>query len=359
MRSGVPFPRTEMISLVPKTWSRRSRGSTASSRSRFGSPRPIPGVRPVLPRMYSRIACATRYAPRGSRRSCVFPLGDPADQDRLGLDTSDPRRDQVVLQNPITDRESRLRSSLLPSLLSLAGENFSRQVEALAVFEVARVFRRNSGGGLPVENLRATALLTRHADPGLWDRNDAPLFFVMKGMVERMASRLGRGGVVFSSGDDFPYLHPGAHASLALGGTRVGSMGELHPGVAEAFGLGARQAVVLDLDLDAAVDQPVEPLLYREVSRHPRVRRDLAVLLAKGQPAGEVVEAIRKTGGTSLVDVEVFDRYEGEGLAEGRVSVAFRLIFQRVDRTLKDSEVTKATDRIVQMLAHRFDGELR
>jgi len=59
------------------------------------------------------------------------------------------------------------------------------------------------------------------------------------------------------------------------------------------------------------------------------------------------------------VEVEVFDRYEGAGLPEGRVSVAFRLVFQRTDRTLKDAEVAKATDRIVQMLAHRFDGELR
>ena len=115
----------------------------------------------------------------------------------------------------------------------------------------------------------------------------------------------------------------------------------------------------LDLDLDALCARPATPWRYREVSRHPRVRRDLAVLLAEGQAAGEVVEAIRKEGGASLVDVAVFDRYEGEGLPQGRVSVAFRLVFQRPDRTLKDAEVARATDRIVQMLAHRFDGELR
>jgi phenylalanyl-tRNA synthetase beta chain len=77
------------------------------------------------------------------------------------------------------------------------------------------------------------------------------------------------------------------------------------------------------------------------------------------QPAGDVIEAVRKAGGKDLESVELFDRYTGEGVPEGRVSLAFRLVFQRADRTLKDEEVTKATDRVVRMLAHRFNGELR
>ena len=93
--------------------------------------------------------------------------------------------------------------------------------------------------------------------------------------------------------------------------------------------------------------------------RARRVRRVLGGRLASGQPAGEGVEASAEGGGASVKDVQIFDRYEGEGLAKGRVSVAFRLVFQRTDRTLKDAEVAKATERVVQMLAHRFGGELR
>ena len=77
------------------------------------------------------------------------------------------------------------------------------------------------------------------------------------------------------------------------------------------------------------------------------------------RPAGEILEAMRKKGGESLQTVELFDRYEGKGVPEGRVSLAFRLVFQRADRALTGAEVTKSVDRIVQLLANRFDGELR
>ena len=76
-------------------------------------------------------------------------------------------------------------------------------------------------------------------------------------------------------------------------------------------------------------------------------------------PAGTVQKAIRDTAGVDLIALELFDRYTGKGVPDGRVSLAFRLVFQRSDRTLEDKEVNKATDRVVRMLAHRFDGELR
>jgi phenylalanyl-tRNA synthetase beta chain len=89
------------------------------------------------------------------------------------------------------------------------------------------------------------------------------------------------------------------------------------------------------------------------------VRRDIAVILDRDQLAGEVQTAIRETAGADLVSVHLFDRYEGEGVPEGRVSLAFRLEFQKPNRALTDAEVAGATDRVVQMLSDRFGGELR
>jgi len=162
----------------------------------------------------------------------------------------------------------------------------------------------------------------------------------------------------FPSASPPPYLHPGAAAALEVGGSVIGSIGELHPDVAMAFALDTRCAV-LELDLEALAALPQAEPRYRDVSRQPSVRRDLAVVVDADQPAGEVLEAIRKTGGKDLIQVELFDRYTGKAVAAGRTSLAFRLVFQRFDRTLKDEEVTKTTDRIVKMLAHRFNGELR
>ena len=94
-------------------------------------------------------------------------------------------------------------------------------------------------------------------------------------------------------------------------------------------------------------------------SRQPQARRDLAVLLDREQPAGEVLAAVERAAGADLVSSELFDRYEGEKVPEGKVSLAFRLVFQRTDRALTEKEVVKATDRVVRMLSHRFGGELR
>ena len=113
------------------------------------------------------------------------------------------------------------------------------------------------------------------------------------------------------------------------------------------------------LDLDAITATAPAPVRYSEVSRQPSVRRDLAVLLSREVPARGVLDAIRGTAGPHLVAAEIFDRYEGTGVPEGRVSVAFRLVFQRPDRTLLDTEVARATERVVRMLADRFGGELR
>jgi phenylalanyl-tRNA synthetase beta chain len=113
------------------------------------------------------------------------------------------------------------------------------------------------------------------------------------------------------------------------------------------------------LGLGALAAATPDPVRYREVSRQPSVRRDLAVLLPRDAAAARVLEAIRGTAGPHLVEASVFDRYEGRGVPEGRVSVAFRLVFQRPDRTLTDAEVARAIERVVGMLADRFQGELR
>jgi phenylalanyl-tRNA synthetase beta chain len=143
-----------------------------------------------------------------------------------------------------------------------------------------------------------------------------------------------------------------------VAGRCVGRVGELHPEVAGGFEIDAACAW-LELDLDALGAAQKKDVQFREVSREPSIRRDLAALLDRNQSAGELLEAIRKAGGQDLVSVELFDRYEGKGVPRGRVSLAFRLVFQRGDRTLSDTEVGKSLDRVVRTLTNRFGAELR
>jgi phenylalanyl-tRNA synthetase beta chain len=138
----------------------------------------------------------------------------------------------------------------------------------------------------------------------------------------------------------------------------VGTVGELHPEVAANFAIDVPCALI-ELDLGRLEAQPRHPKVFLELSRQPAARRDLAVLLDDDVAAGEVLAAIEQAGGADLLSVELFDRYAGKGVPEGRVSLAFRLAFQKMDRALTDKEVTKSVDRIVRMLSHRFGGELR
>lgn len=281
----------------------------------------------------------------------------------LQLDPDDPRGRALRLVNPIREEELLLRTTLLPSILRLVQQNRSRQVERIEVFELARLYRVGAepsrwGGGLPEQPLSLVAAIAQREERGLWEPSaSAPLFFKLKGIAKKLLNQLGYVAWFPSAGLP-PYLHPGAAAALEVGEFVVGSIGELHPDVATAFRLDFGCAV-MELDLEALVALPQQTVRFQEVSRQPSVRRDLAVVVDVDQPAGEVLEAIRKTGGKDLILVELFDRYAGKGIAVGRTSLAFRLVFQRFDRTLKDEEVTKTTDRIVKMLAHRFKGELR
>jgi phenylalanyl-tRNA synthetase beta chain len=290
----------------------------------------------------------------------TFPFVWPEDLDALGLEEGDPRRRSLRVLNPIQEGESQLRTTLLPSLLRVAKQNLRRQVDAVRVFEVTRIFlpQGEEPSKLPREALWATVLLAAETDRHLWAAPEPPpIFFEARGVAERLLSALGYVACL-RRGGSAPYLHPGAEAELSAQGHVVGVVGELHPEVASRFGIDVPCAVV-EVDLDALLAANRREFQFREVSREPSIRRDVAVLLDRSQPAGEIVEAVGKVAGADLVSVEIFDRYEGKGVPEGRVSLAFRMVFQRSDRTLTDAEVTKTTNRVIRTLTERFGAELR
>jgi phenylalanyl-tRNA synthetase beta chain len=287
----------------------------------------------------------------------TLPFVGDGDADALRLERDDPRRQRVLVVNPIQAERPFLRTELLSSVLRAARGNRARQGDELRCFEVARVFRASAAGGLPEEPMEAAGVLAPAEAPTLWARERAPVFFEAKGVAERLLGELGI-SARFRGGASEPFLHPGAAGEYRIGRHPVLVLGELHPEVQARFELEGRVAV-LWVDIDALDAAERKPARLRELSRFPKLERDLAVLLASDAPAGEVAAAIREAGGPALQHVEIFDRFAGRGVPEGRVSVAFRLVFQRLDRTLQEQEVTEALERVMTMLARRYGGELR
>ncbi|TMA31550.1 MAG: phenylalanine--tRNA ligase subunit beta [Deltaproteobacteria bacterium] len=328
----------------------------------------IPTTLPVAQLAPARIPDRHRIADRardllagaGLVEVMTFPFVSEADIAALRLAEDDPRRLALRLRNPIQDAERALRTTLVPSLLRLVRQNLSRQVPSVGLFEVASVFCPDPAAppgpgaeSLPREPLWACAVITQQQDD-LWaGRDRAPAFFRAKGIAEKALSGLGYVASL-RRGATAPYLHPGASLSLWVGDQGVGRVGEVHPSVSADFGIEPASAM-FELNLSALLAVKKGEFQFREVSREPSVRRDLAVLVERAQAAGALSEEIRKVAGPDLV----FDRYEGRGIPEGRVSLAFRLVFQRSDRTLTDAEVNRVMDRIVAALASRFKAELR
>jgi phenylalanyl-tRNA synthetase beta chain len=306
-----------------------------------------------------RVREATRDALRGAGlvELMTFPAVRDGDLDALRLAADDPRRALVRIANPVLADDGALRPTLVPSLLRAAQLNLARQAEGLRLFEVGATFAARAAGELPAEAAEAVALWTDVRGGSLWEPRDVPVFFRAKGAAEAALGELGF-AASFRAGSGEPFLHPGASGELRAGGELVGAVGELHPETAAAFEIDG-PAALLVLDLAALERAPRAALRYRELSRQPKVRRDLALLLDRGVAAGDVVEAIRKTAGSALQSVAVFDRYEGRGIPEGKVSLAFRLELQRPDRTLTDTEVGRIVERVVKDLSQRFGGELR
>jgi phenylalanyl-tRNA synthetase beta chain len=327
---------------------------------RIPSTLPVAELLPVELPFDWRAAEAARDAlvALGLTETMSFPFLAPADLERLRLAPDDERRVTLRLENPVSEEEPALRTTLLPGLLRLARQNRSRQVDRVWVFEVGRCFLPGGESGRPREPLHLAALLSDVGDRRLWDpKSSPPLFYRAAGIAKRVMMQMGY-EVGLRSAPPPPYLHPGAAAALEVAGSGVGFVGDLHPEVAAAFDLDVACAV-LEVDLGGLEALAPREIRYREVSRQPQVRRDLAVVVDRSRAAGEILAAIERAGGADLVSVELFDRYEGEGVPEGQVSLAFRLVFQRPDRTLTDAEVTATSDRVVRMLAHRFDGKLR
>ncbi len=294
----------------------------------------------------------------GLNETRSFPRMRESDADALRLAPGDERRQALRILNPILEDEPFLPTTLLPTLLRATRYNLARQVGRVRLFELASVFRRVDDGGLPDEPRYLVAVLTQGERSSLWDPQEPPpLFFEVKGIAECLLRDLGR-SARFEPTSTEPYLHPGASGQFLAGKATLGHVGELHPEVAAAYEIDVPCAL-LQLKLSELLRQPAQPRQFSEVSPYPLARRDVSVLLPRDQAVGEVLAAIRKTAGKPLVSLSVFDRYLGANVPDDKVSVAFRLVFQRPDRTLTDAEVTKMNDRVVQMLTHRFGGQQR
>lgn len=290
----------------------------------------------------------------------------PGDLDRAGLDPA-----AVEVENPLDRSESLLRTSLLPGLLKALRFNLDRQLEDLALFEIGRVFAPPSGAaptpdeaehlGLVVLPPRATGAVG--SSSGAVGSSSGPVGSSSGAAVEAVVRAWGHLAGSLRLADpaleaaDLPGLHPGRGARVMAGGQEIGMVGEVDPSVLAAHGLSGRVGF-LQMSLDALASSARRPRLARDVSRYPASDVDLALVTADQVPAADVAAALRSAGGELVEEVTLFDTYRGERLGAARRSLAFRVRFRALDRTLSDTELAELRTRLISAAAG-IGAELR
>jgi len=257
-----------------------------------------------------------------------------------------------TLFNPMSDEMDTMRTSLLPSLLSVARYNQNRTAERVDVFELARIYRGKRPDGLADEQIRLTVLARVDAGPDAGRRG----FLRLKSVMDRFAQDLGAGTVRYLRSSPDLY-HPGRTASIMVSGREIGVVGELHPSTLAVFDLDGR-GVALDVDAEALIAARSQRKAT-ELPRYPAVHRDIAVVVDAKVPAGELHRSIKEAGGNSLESLRAFDEYRGDQVAEGRKSIAFTLTFRSPERTLTDAEVEKAMSEIRKRLETKHGARVR
>lgn len=182
-------------------------------------------------------------------------------------------------------------------------------------------------------------------------------FFDAKGAVEAILAGLGITGYVVKAGEN-PSLHPGKTAIIKKDNDVLGMIGEVHPGVLDAYEI-TKKVYVFELNIAALVKHAAIKPDYQSLPKFPAITRDLAVILPADIPSSDVTEAIVANGGSLLTAVQLFDVYTGQQVAKGFRSLAFSLTFQANDRTLTDIEIDEYYKNIVASLESAFSAKLR
>jgi len=272
-------------------------------------------------------------------------------------------RATVLLENPLSEERSVMRTSLLPGLAAAVRRATRRQVDRVTLFELGNIFL--SGGELPNEERRLAFLLAGPREA--WIGDGEPFdFYDGKGFVESIVRPLCLNAPNLTIDDALdeaaPWLHPRRRAAVSVGDPAIplGSIGELHPDVADALELDGR-AIYGDLSVDALfrARQAVGDPQASALPRFPAVRRDIALELDETLSAGTVADAIREAGGGLVEEVRLFDLYRGAQVAAGKRSLAFRVTYRDLTSTLTDKKVDKAHAKVEKAVKGQFGAQVR
>jgi phenylalanyl-tRNA synthetase beta chain len=251
--------------------------------------------------------------------------------------------------------QSVMRTSMLPGLVDALCANVARQQDRVRLFEVGQCFLPGPQGKV-AQPLMIGGVLWGRRQPESWNLPaESTDFFDLKGDVERLIAWSGRGDLIFERAED-PVLHPGQSAVLRAGAEIVGRLGRLHPEIEQHLDI-AGEAFLFEIVSDAVLARSRRR--HGTVSRYPSVRRDLALVVPESVAAAEIVQIIVESLDEVLVDLRLFDVYQGKGIDSTEKSLGVGLTLQKASATLTEEEIGQYVKMAIEALAREAGARLR
>lgn len=269
--------------------------------------------------------------------------------------------DPLTVTNPLSAELSQMRASLLPGLLTSLRFNLNREAVAAHLFELGKTFGLQGGTAIEFERIAGVSY-GDYAYGGIGHQPIKASFFSVKGILEACLSALAPySGIAFEPlpSERFRFLHPGRSALIKHQESLMGIIGEIHPAEALRYEL-VEPCVLFELDLSSVIaycSQSHQPIITPP--RFPAIRRDVALVLDKDFPAGDILAAFSAVNSPFLESVELFDVFEGGTLPSGKKSVALTCRYRSTERTLTDDEVNRVHAALVEQTAARLGADLR
>ena len=298
---------------------------------------------------------ASRLVAMGYQEAITYSFVDPDIRQAL-----DPDRKAVSVANPISQDLSVMRTNLWPGLLTTAIHNLNRQQSRVRLFEIGQCFVPSDDPDAVAgcsQKLAMAGLICGPRDPEGWASSREQVdFYDLKGDLESLlADNCDSDGFKFTAASH-PALHPGQSAKITQNDQFVGWIGRLHPQIESDYGVN-KSIYLFQLDVGKISENSLPK--YKDVSKFPEVRRDLAFSVDPSVAAEDLMATARDGAGENLIDLKLFDVYHGKDLDNKGKSIALGLTFQHPSRTLTDEEINLAVNAVVEMLAAQYGADLR
>lgn len=289
---------------------------------------------------------------RGVSEIYTYGFMNEKDLEKVGITSENPIFEKIIrISNPLSEDYLFMRPTTIPSMMQVITTNYNKKNKEVKLFDLGRIYYDGNGRienkEVPIEDNILTI--------GMYGENTD--FYEMKGMVESILEICNIPRYEVQKANQISY-HPGRTAEVKIGNDTIATFGEMHPMVADNYGISQR-IYVAEINVDKLTKYAVSSKKYTEIPKYPAVERDIAVILAEEIEVGKIEKLIQKKAKKALESIQLFDIYRDGKIGEGKKSVAYALTFRDKNKTMTDEEINPIMEEIIKALETELGAELR